>query len=58
MKWELTLFPEPATTTTELQQKMQDTWDNPLQDTMPLSTFLCVGVTGRRRVVCFRPGQV
>ena len=32
MKWELTLSPEPATTIAELQQQVQDVWDNLSQD--------------------------
>ena len=32
MKRELTLSPEPVTTIAELEQQMQDTWDNLSQD--------------------------
>ena len=32
MKQELTLSPEPATATAELQQRVQDAWDNLWQD--------------------------
>ena len=32
MKQELTLSPGPATTISELRQRVQDAWDNQLQD--------------------------
>ena len=32
MKWELALSPEPATTIAGLRQRVQDAWDNLLQD--------------------------